>query len=277
MAHVNEPTSYRTTQDADFYFESQLYATDWTGATQDDKEKALLAGTRAIDSLCYQGYKHPVAALLESDPNATQEEIDAADATQLKQWPRVATLDPEEWLLTINANNGTYELLFNGEATAPIAYDATAAQITTALEALDGVAVGDVVVTVNEDGTDGVGPYDIEHLADHNNTLTANDIDLSGGGSTTKVSVITHNDNVPDEIFYAVCEEAISLLSGRRPDMEYRNQVLTSDGIGTNRVNMDRNDMNPLHTAHFITSPLAWKWLAPYLNSRNSFTITRVN
>lgn len=277
MAHINEPTSYRTVQDADHYFENQLYATDWTGATAADKTIALLQATRAIDSLRYAGYKHPVAELLASDPNATDAEIEAAEATQYKQWPRLAVLTPEEWVLTINANNGTYELIFNGEATDPIAHDATAATILTALEALTGITAGDVTIEVCEDGVDGVGPYCLTHLATHNNTLTGNSIDLGGSGGLTPIAVITHNDNIPDEIFWAVCEEAMSLLSGRRPDQEYRNLTLTSDGIGSNRVNMDRNDQNPLHTANFITSPTAWKFLSRYLDTRNSFTISRVN
>lgn len=42
---------------------------------------------------------------------------------------------------------GTYTITFNGQTTAPIAYNATAATIQAALEALSNIAVGDVEVT----------------------------------------------------------------------------------------------------------------------------------
>lgn len=42
---------------------------------------------------------------------------------------------------------GSFTLTFNGQTTAAIAYNATAATVKTALEALSNIAVGDVVVT----------------------------------------------------------------------------------------------------------------------------------
>jgi hypothetical protein len=277
MPHLNQPTTYRTIADADEYFSNQLYATDWTGATDADKTIALLQATRAIDSLRYDGQKYPVAVALETDSASTEATLNAADATQDKQWPRVTsttdgawvagTLDNELWRLTITATSGTITLTLNDETTGTIAFDATAATILSALEALASVTAGELTVTVSDGGTDTVGPYDIEHLTAHDNTLVA----------STGAKAIVHADNVPDEIFWAVCEEAMSLLSGRLPDMEYRNLTLTNDGIGSNRVSMDRADQNPLHTANFITSPTAWKYLSRHLATRNSFTITRVN
>jgi hypothetical protein len=144
------------------------------------------------------------------------------------------------------------------------------------IEALASVTAGDLTVTVADGGSDTVGPYIITltDTTSYKDQLTVNDSGLTGG---TGATVIVETDAIPDEIFWAVCEEAMSLLSGRRPDQEYRNLTLTSDGIGSNRVNMDRNDQNPLHTANFITSPTAWKFLSRHLDTRNSFTISRVN
>ena len=48
---------------------------------------------------------------------------------------------------TGGATSGSYQLSYGGEYTAPIAYDATAAQVQSALEALTVFAPGDVVVT----------------------------------------------------------------------------------------------------------------------------------
>jgi hypothetical protein len=285
MPHINEPETYRTIADADDYFANQLYATDWTGATDADKAIALLQATRAIDSLRYDGLKFPVAEALEADSAATEATLIAADATQYKEWPRVTsttdgawvagTLDDQEWVLTIDATSGNFTLTLNDEVTGSIAYDALAATILAALEALTSVTAGDLTVAVDAGGTDGVGPYVVTHTTDQNNTLVAASVDLAGSGATVKA--IVHADNVPDVIFYAVCEEAMSLLSGRLPNEEYRCLSLTSDGIGSNRVNVDRSGQSPLHTANYITSPTAWKYLSRHLATRNSFTITRVN
>jgi hypothetical protein len=49
--------------------------------------------------------------------------------------------------LTVQATGGTYTLTFDGQTTAPIAWDATAGTIQAALEALSNIAPGDVVVT----------------------------------------------------------------------------------------------------------------------------------
>src|SRR5215212_2745610 len=48
---------------------------------------------------------------------------------------------------TAGATGGTFTLTFGGQTTAPIAYNATAAAVQAALEALDGVGAGDVAAT----------------------------------------------------------------------------------------------------------------------------------
>ncbi|KAF0187721.1 MAG: RHS repeat-associated core domain-containing protein, partial [Gammaproteobacteria bacterium] len=50
---------------------------------------------------------------------------------------------------------GTFTLNYNGQTTTAIAYNATAAQVQSALEALNNVAPGDVVVTKLQDSTSG--------------------------------------------------------------------------------------------------------------------------
>ena len=173
---------------ADAYFDTQLYATDWTGASDGDKDKALAMATEAVDSLKYAGVKHSVWAALIADggdPTKTSEylladteltelELEAADASQVNQFPR----DSED-------------------------------------------------------------------------------------------------TDIPDAILWATYEEARSLLSGRDPQQEFRNLELNSDGIGSNRVTMDRTGLHPEHSAHMITSPLAWKYVQRYLAQNNTFTIRR--
>lgn len=56
------------------------------------------------------------------------------------------------WSVTVAATAGTYTLAFAGTLTAPIAYNATAAAMQTALETLGNIGAGNVTVT-------GTGPF----------------------------------------------------------------------------------------------------------------------
>jgi hypothetical protein len=279
-----ESTNYRSVADADAYFADQLYATDWTGASDSDKLKALIMATRAVDSLKYDGVKRSLWEAMSDDggdttttsnemlaeTELTELEIEAANALQIKQFPRDDSREAEAWTLTIDATGGTFDLILNSETAATIAFDATSATIQTALEGLASVSPGDVTVT-------GDGPHTITLGGDFatvwNNTLTSDATNLTGGG--TSATVETAEDNVPDEIFYAVCEEAKSLLSGRDAEQEFRNLELNSDGVGSNRVTMDRSGVWPEHSAHLITSPLAWKYVQRFLAKNNTFKINR--
>lgn len=97
-----DPTKfYSTLADANTFFAEYLHS-KWSGKSDEDKEKALLAATRAIDKLSFNGYKKPVYDLLLSNPNATQAQIDAADATQLLQFPRdTQTVPPDNLLFAV--------------------------------------------------------------------------------------------------------------------------------------------------------------------------------
>lgn len=181
--------TYGSRAEADAYFATQLYATDWTGATDTDKDKALGMATEAVDSLKYRGVKHTVwqamidaggdptkpSDVLLAETQLTELELEAADALQVNQFPR----DSED-------------------------------------------------------------------------------------------------TDIPDAILWATYEEARSLLSGRDPQQEFRNLELNSDGIGSNRVTMDRSGALPEHSHHMVTSPLAWKYIQRYLAPNNTFSIRRV-
>jgi hypothetical protein len=272
-----EPNFYRLRADADEYFANQLYATDWTGASDADKDKAILGASRAADRIAYRGDKFAVYELLAADPDATQAEQDAAAATQTRQFPRDDADDPESWKLTVDAAGGTYTLTFNGEETGNIAYDATAATIETAIEALASVTVGDLTVAVETGGTDGVGPYTLTTagtiIGQRFNTLAADATLLSGGASTAVI--LTLVDNIPDEFAYGIFEEAMTLLSGRLPGQEFRNLPLTTDGVGSTRTSSDRSQMPPEHTSHFFTSPEAWAYIRQFVDNNNNFTMIR--
>src|SRR5436190_20079239 len=71
-----DANSYADVADGDAYHAGHLYAAVWTGATSDDKEKALVFATRLIDS--------------QFQFNGSR-----ANDGQALQWPRFECLDPD--------------------------------------------------------------------------------------------------------------------------------------------------------------------------------------
>lgn len=68
--------SYATAAEGDTYHDKHYYATDWTGATTGNKEKALMMATRLIDeNYQFKGTKKVYTSAL--------------------QWPREAAIDPD--------------------------------------------------------------------------------------------------------------------------------------------------------------------------------------
>lgn len=179
---------YGSRADADTYFGTQLWATDWTGASDADKDKSLIMATEAVDSLKYKGVKHSVwQAMID----------DGGDATKTSEY-----------------------LLANTE-------------------------------------------------------LTELELEAAYDSQTNQWPRDSEDTTVPDPIKWAVYEEAKSLLSGRDAEQEFRNLALNSDGVGSNRVTMDRSGVSPEHSAHLITSPLAWKYVQRYLAYNNTFDVRR--
>ncbi|NHC15704.1 ThuA domain-containing protein, partial [Motilibacter deserti] len=79
---------------------------------------------------------------------------------------------------SLNASGGTFTITFNGQTTAPIAYNANAAAVTSALEALSNVEPGDVVVSGNNASTGNIsvnfrGQYSMTNVAQLTTDATA--------------------------------------------------------------------------------------------------------
>lgn len=100
-----------------------------------------------------------------------------------------ATNEVQTVTITGSPTGGTFTLTWNSQTTAGIAYNATAATVRTALEALSNIAPGDVTVT----GSAG-GPYTVTfggaYLGDDVAQMTASGASLTGGSSPA-VSVAT--------------------------------------------------------------------------------------
>ena len=93
-----------------------------------------------------------------------------------------ATNEVQTVTITGSPTGGTFTLTFNSQTTAGIAYNAAAADVRTALEALSNINVGDVTVT----GSAG-GPYTVtfggQYLGDNVAQMTASAAGLTGGTS----------------------------------------------------------------------------------------------
>lgn len=292
---------YRSLDDANAYFDDQLFATDWTGASDAIKIKGLIQSVRAIDSLKWKGDKKTVFDVLVLNPSATQLDLEAADAAQAKDWPRdgddfaadsIATVQTlKAWATPPTAGNFTLQItLANAETftTAVITYNAAASVIETAIDvaataaSITGWTNGDIVATGGAiDAADVVLTFSGVSVAgqSHNERpVVVGDVTfLSDGVLAVPASTVTITGECPDKLFFAQCEEAMTLISGRDPRQEFENAVLTSDGVSSARVSSDRGQKPPIHTAHMFTSALAWRYLAGLLDhkSNNSFKIER--
>jgi hypothetical protein len=96
--------------------------------------------------------------------------------------------------IAVDATGGTFTITFQGETTAAIAFDATAAQVRAALELLPGINVGDITVTGGPGAAGGATPYvvtftDTGQYADQDApAITTTAGSLTGGAGTAAVT-----------------------------------------------------------------------------------------
>lgn len=81
--------------------------------------------------------------------------------------------------------------------------------------------------------------------------------------------------HVPAEIKIAVFEEALSLLDGVDPQLEFSGLSAESRGIASVRTTYDRTVV-PENIVAGITSIIAWRYLVPYLRDPGELTLSRV-
>ncbi len=101
--------------------------------------------------------------------------------------------------LKVQATGGTWKLTFEGKQTAAIEWNATAAKVKAALEALANIAKGDVKVTGGPGDEGGTKPYVVTFeggYADKNvGSLVADATALTGGEH--KITVTTSTAGAP--------------------------------------------------------------------------------
>lgn len=95
--------------------------------------------------------------------------------------------------LTVNATGGDFDVTFSGQTAADLAYNISAANLQTALEALSNIAPGDVVVTGGPGDDGGTTPYTLTWSAARGAVAepTTNAAGLTGGAGTAAVATTT--------------------------------------------------------------------------------------
>ena len=96
--------------------------------------------------------------------------------------------------ITVDAAGGTFTITYDGQTTSALAYDISAADMETALDALSNIADGDVEVTGWPWDAGGNTPYTLTWLASLGATVatpTTDDALLTGGAGTAVVAVTT--------------------------------------------------------------------------------------
>ncbi len=82
-------------------------------------------------------------------------------------------------------------------------------------------------------------------------------------------------EEVPTEIENATAEIALALLDGADPEFDYENMNVSSTAYSSVRTSRNMQD-TPAHTAAGIPSPLAWRFLLPWLASARRIDLNRI-
>jgi hypothetical protein len=104
-----------------------------------------------------------------------------------------APAQPAQQALTVKATGGTFNLSFQGKTTSDLAFDASAAEVQDALQALSSVGPGGVTVSGGPGDEAGSEPYAITFTSGLDNSpqplITAASGSLSGGAASAQVAV----------------------------------------------------------------------------------------
>lgn len=99
----------------------------------------------------------------------------------------------ETQAVTVSATGGTFTLALGGATTPPVAFDAGAAALQAALEALPSVGTGNVAVTGGPGDGGGTTPYQVTFRGDlagtHVGLMAADGSSLTGGAGTASVAM----------------------------------------------------------------------------------------
>ena len=99
---------------------------------------------------------------------------------------RVKNAFAETQQVKVDATGGQFKLTYNGQQTADIAFNATAATVQSALVALNNIAPDDIFVTGGPGNSGGTTPYIVNFTVD--GVIGADAVQLTGQNGTTPLS-----------------------------------------------------------------------------------------
>lgn len=102
-------------------------------------------------------------------------------------------------------------------------------------------------------------------------TVTSQELEFPRTLPETRTSL-----GIPQAIKDACAEIAISLLSGVRPEIEFDNLRVTTQGFGQVRSTKTSESV-PEHVVAGIASSTAWQYLKPYVRDSKQIEMSRVN
>ena len=185
-ALVDAMVAALTTASQSLYFPEFAEVT-WTAGTNDDGDSTHVVGTGPEDG-------RPITiSASATDAGSFGVSISTIQAGSAGQ------NEIQQIAIPSATSGGTFTITFEGQTTGNIAYNASAATIQTALEALSNIASGDVTVT-------GSSPtWSVEfkqaYAATNVATMTANGTNLTGA-ATISVATSTQGGAGRNEIFY---------------------------------------------------------------------------
>lgn len=134
--------------------------------------------------------------------------------------------------ITVDASGGTFTITYSGQTTSALAYNASAATVQTALEALSNLAPGDVTVSGGPGNDGGDNPYILTFggtLAETNVAqVTTNAGSLTGGAGTATVATTeagTSTDQAIAGILFDTVEFADATAGSNEPAAFLRRNV----------------------------------------------------
>jgi hypothetical protein len=146
----------------------------------------------------------------------------------------------ERQMVTVNATAGTYTLTFSAQTTAPIAFDATASALQTALEDLSNLNPGDVSVSGGPGSSGGLAPYVVQFSGAQANInvtqMTATNVSLTGGTGTA-IAVTTVNEGaIGVEVCVAadgdVCKAGVTTGTGFGGELNQPRGIAVDQALG---------------------------------------------
>src|SRR5690606_32988383 len=134
--------------------------------------------------------------------------------------------------ITVTGTGGTFTVTVDGQETTDVAYNATAATLLAALEALSSVAPGDLTVTKSS-GDFVITATDTGAFADSTfPTTTVDDTNVTGGDATWAITAAGGSSDTKGayDTSHAAPDTLIALPTGWNP-MNYTTQKKTTPGL----------------------------------------------